>query len=125
MHLSTTVLSLVLVLGSGALVIGAWRRLDRGDPAVLLGRARPVLERGFRVDDLIAAYVVRPVWGLARAVVAGDRDVVDFYVQGSGRATRLLGGALRLLQNGNVSVYLSLLLAGVVVLAVAALGVRA
>ncbi|GAA5008199.1 NADH-quinone oxidoreductase subunit L [Actinopolymorpha pittospori] len=124
-HVSTTVLSLVLVLASAALVIGAWRRLDRGDPAVLLGRARPVLEHGFRVDDLIAAYVVRPVWGLARAVVAGDRDVVDFYVQGSGRAARLLGGALRLLQNGNVSVYLSLLLAGVVVLVVAALGVRA
>ena len=74
------------------------------------------------MDELISAYVVRPVWGLARAVVAGDRDVVDFYVGGSGRAARWVGGGLRLLQTGNVSTYLAILLAGVVLLAVAALG---
>ena len=67
--------------------------------------------------------IVRPVWALARTVVATDRDVVDFYVLGSGRTARWLGGALRRLQSGNVSTYLSLLVAGVVVLAVAA-GIR-
>ena len=100
-----------------------WLRLGRRDPAVLLGRTRPLLQQGFRVDDVVAAYVVRPVYAVARTVVAGDRDVVDFYVQGSGRAARWFGGALRLVQTGNVSTYLSLLLAGVVVLAIAA-GVR-
>ncbi|WP_020578355.1 NADH-quinone oxidoreductase subunit L [Actinopolymorpha alba] len=124
-HVGTTVGSVLLALVSSGLVVWTWRRHDARDPAVLLGRARPFLQQGFRIDDLIAAYVVRPVWVLARAVVAGDRDVVDFYVHGSGRAAHWLGGTLRRVQTGNVQTYLTLLLAGVVLLAVAALGVIA
>jgi NADH-quinone oxidoreductase subunit L len=52
-------------------------------------------------------------------VWAGDRDVVDAYVRGSGTGARLLGSALRLSQTGNVQTYLTGLLAGVVLLAVA------
>ncbi len=122
-HAGIAVVSVLLGAAAVAGVVVLWRRLGRRDPAIVLGGARPLLEQGFGVDALVAAYVVRPVYALARAVVASDRDVVDFYVQGSGRAARWVGGLLRLLQTGNVSGYLSLLLAGVVLLAVAA-GVR-
>ncbi|MFD2082942.1 NADH-quinone oxidoreductase subunit L [Actinopolymorpha cephalotaxi] len=121
-HWGTTLIALVHLVLACVLVTWAWRHVEREDPARMLGRSRPLLANGFRMDELIDAYVVRPVWGLARLVVAGDRDVVDFYVRGSGRAARWVGGGLRLLQTGNVSTYLALLLAGVVLLAVAALG---
>ena len=49
-----------------------------------------------------------------------DREVVDTYVRGAGAVPRLLGAAVRRAQTGNVQTYLSALLAGTVVLAVAA-----
>jgi NADH-quinone oxidoreductase subunit L len=122
LHVSTTLVSTLLVVGSIAAVVWFWREHGQRDPAELLGRARPLIRSGFRLDDLIGVLVVRPVWTLSRAAIAGDRDVVDVYVSGAGRLARLLGGALRLAQTGNVQTYLSLLLAGVVVLAVAAWG---
>jgi NADH-quinone oxidoreductase subunit L len=125
LHVSTTVLSLVVAGLAIAAVVMAWQRRGRRDPADLLGPARPLLQQGFRIDGVVAAFVVRPVYALARTVVASDRDVVDFYVQGSGRAARAIGGVLRLAQTGNVSTYLSLVGAGVVVLALAAWGVAA
>ena len=123
LHVRMAAVSVLVTVAAAACVVLAWVLLGRRDPAVLLGRARPVLAQGFRFDALVTAVIVRPVWALARTVVATDRDVVDFYVLGSGRTARWLGGALRRLQSGNVSTYLSLLVAGVVVLAVAA-GIR-
>ncbi|MEQ4208118.1 NADH-quinone oxidoreductase subunit L [Actinopolymorpha sp. B9G3] len=125
LHASTTMLSLALAGLAVAAVTAAWRSRGRRDPADLLGPARPLLQQGFRIDAVVARIVVRPVYALARVVVAGDRDVVDFYVQGSGRAARSVGGLLRLAQTGNVSTYLSLVVAGVLVLALAAWGVVA
>jgi NADH-quinone oxidoreductase subunit L len=81
-------------------VLLAWRRLGGEDPAAMLGRVRPVLQAGFGMDAFYARWVVRPAKGLARAVVGTDRDVVDFYVFGTGRVARLLGGALRRVQSG-------------------------
>ncbi|MEQ7125411.1 NADH-quinone oxidoreductase subunit L [Actinopolymorpha sp. B11F2] len=125
LHASTTMLSLALAGLAVAAVTAAWRSRGRRDPADLFGPARPLLQQGFRIDAVVARIVVRPVYALARIVVAGDRDVVDFYVQGSGRAARAVGGLLRLAQTGNVSTYLSLVVAGVLVLALAAWGVVA
>jgi NADH-quinone oxidoreductase subunit L len=125
LHANTTMLSLVLAALAVGSVAALWRSRGARDPADLLGPARPLLQQGFRIDAVVDRIVVRPVHALARLVVASDRDVVDFYVQGSGRAARALGGVLRLAQTGNVSTYLSLVAAGVVVLALAAWGVVA
>ncbi len=63
---------------------------------------------------------VRPVQAGARLVRFLDREVVDTYVRGAGALPRVLGTAVRRAQTGNVQTYVSALLAGTVVLAVAA-----
>ncbi|MFF0723675.1 NADH-quinone oxidoreductase subunit L [Streptomyces sp. NPDC004134] len=75
--------------------------------------------RGFHVDALYAAVFVRPVQAAARLVRFLDREVVETYVRGAGTAPRLLGAAVRRAQTGNVQSYLSALLGGALVLAVA------
>jgi NADH-quinone oxidoreductase subunit L len=120
LHPATILLSTLAVLVGAGGVLLAWRRSGGTDPAALLGRFRPALAAGLGVDAFYARYVVRPVRALARLVVLSDRDVVDFYVLGAGRTARLLGGLLRRVQTGNVQTYLSLLLAGVVLVAVLA-----
>ncbi|AUH41211.1 NADH-quinone oxidoreductase subunit 5 family protein [Streptomyces sp. CMB-StM0423] len=75
--------------------------------------------RGFHVDALYAALFVRPVQAAARLVRFLDREVVETYVRGAGTAPRLLGAAVRRAQTGNVQSYLSALLGGALVLAVA------
>ncbi|MGH3326320.1 MAG: NADH-quinone oxidoreductase subunit L, partial [Streptomycetales bacterium] len=91
------------------------------DPARALGVLRGPCERAFSVDAAYAALVVRPALAIARLVRFTDHEVVDAYVRGSGVAARLLGAGLRYSQNGNVQVYLTGLLSGVVVIAAAVL----
>ncbi|WP_436777050.1 NADH-quinone oxidoreductase subunit 5 family protein [Yinghuangia sp. YIM S09857] len=108
----------LLALGAGA-VYALWRRDPAADPARALGPLRGPAERGFDVDRLYDAVVVRPVRVLARLTRLVDDTVVDGYVRGAAQGTWLAGGGLRRSQNGNVQVYLAGLLAGFVVLAVA------
>ncbi|MEW1755998.1 NADH-quinone oxidoreductase subunit L [Streptomyces cyaneofuscatus] len=97
---------------------------DAADPAdpgrLLLGPLHRHAVTGFHLDALYTAVFVRPVQQAARLVRFLDRTVVDTYVDGSGAATRLLGTAVRRAQTGNVQTYLSVLLAGSLVLAIAA-----
>ncbi|MFJ9980884.1 NADH-quinone oxidoreductase subunit 5 family protein [Streptomyces cyaneofuscatus] len=97
---------------------------DAADPAdpgrLLLGPLHRHAVTGFHLDGLYTALFVRPVQQAARLVRFLDRTVVDTYVDGSGAATRLLGTAVRRAQTGNVQTYLSALLAGSLVLAIAA-----
>ncbi|MGC4926748.1 NADH-quinone oxidoreductase subunit L [Streptomyces sp. DT117] len=97
---------------------------DAADPAdpgrLLLGPLHRHAVTGFHLDALYTALFVRPVQQAARLVRFLDRTVVDTYVDGSGAATRLLGTAVRHAQTGNVQTYLSVLLAGSLVLAIAA-----
>ncbi|MGA4999035.1 NADH-quinone oxidoreductase subunit L [Streptomyces arboris] len=97
---------------------------DAADPAdpgrLLLGPLHRHAVTGFHLDALYTALLVRPVQQAARLVRFLDRTVVDTYVDGSGAATRLLGTAVRRAQTGNVQTYLSVLLAGSLVLAIAA-----
>jgi NADH-quinone oxidoreductase subunit L len=113
-------LSMVLLVIGFAWAYSTWQRDPAADPADALGRVRPAFERAFYVDDVYDALIVRPVRALARLVGWLDKDVVDAYVRGSGTGARLLGGALRYTQKGNVQTYLTGLLAGVVLLAVGA-----
>ncbi|MDJ0381503.1 NADH-quinone oxidoreductase subunit L [Streptomyces sp. G-G2] len=90
------------------------------DPGkALLGPLHRHAAAGFHLDALYDALFVRPVRGAASLVRFLDREVVDTYVRGAGSAPRLLGTLVRRAQTGNVQTYLSALLAGAVVLALA------
>ncbi|WP_046779272.1 NADH-quinone oxidoreductase subunit L [Streptomyces yangpuensis] len=90
------------------------------DPGrALLGPLHRHAADGFHLDALYDRLFVRPVRAAARLVGFLDREVVDTYVRGAGSGTRLLGGLVRRAQTGNVQSYLSALLAGAVVLAIA------
>ncbi|MBW5424366.1 NADH-quinone oxidoreductase subunit L [Streptomyces sp. BG9H] len=94
---------------------------DPADPGrLLLGPLHRHAAAGFRLDAVYAALFVRPVQAAARLVRFLDREVIETYVRGAGTAPRWLGAAVRRAQTGNVQTYLSALLAGTVVLAVAA-----
>lgn len=94
---------------------------DPADPGrLLLGPLHRHAVTGFHLDALYTAVFVRPVQGAARLVRFLDGPVVDTYVNGSAAVTRLLGTAVRRAQTGNVQTYLSALLAGSLVLAIAA-----
>ncbi|GAA1610529.1 NADH-quinone oxidoreductase subunit L [Nonomuraea maheshkhaliensis] len=120
LDLGVAAISVVLaLLGAGA-TYAFWRSDPVADPARLLGPLRAPCERAFYVDSLYAALFVRPVLALARLVVRTDDVVVDGAVRGSGRSARGLSGVLRLAQNGNVQLYVSGVLAGVLLIAVGA-----
>ncbi|MCG7202849.1 NADH-quinone oxidoreductase subunit 5 family protein [Streptomyces arenae] len=95
---------------------------DPADPGrALLGPLHRHAAEGFHLDALYDALFVRPVLAAASLVRFLDREVVDTYVRGAGALPRLLGAAVRRAQTGNVQTYVSALLAGTVVLAVAVL----
>lgn len=90
------------------------------DPGrALLGPLHRHAAVGFHLDTVYDRLFVRPVRGAAALVRFLDREVVDSYVRGAGLGPRLLGGLVRRAQTGNVQSYLSALLAGAVVLAIA------
>ncbi|MFD8951211.1 NADH-quinone oxidoreductase subunit 5 family protein [Streptomyces xanthophaeus] len=90
------------------------------DPGpALLGPLHRHAADGFHLDALYDRLFVRPVRGAASLVRFLDREVVDAYVRGAGIGPKLLGSLVRRAQTGNVQSYLSALLAGAVVLAIA------
>ncbi|MFD3802318.1 NADH-quinone oxidoreductase subunit L [Streptomyces sp. NPDC058611] len=90
------------------------------DPGrALLGPLHRHAADGFHLDAVYDRLFVRPVRAAAGLVRFLDREVVDTYVRGAGTGARLLGGLVRRAQTGNVQSYLSALLAGAVVLAIA------
>ncbi|MEG8277127.1 NADH-quinone oxidoreductase subunit 5 family protein [Streptomyces sp. AHA2] len=94
---------------------------DPADPGrLLLGPLHRHAAAGFHLDTVYAALFVRPVRAGASLVRFLDREVVETYVRGAGALPRWLGAAVRRAQTGNIQTYVSALLAGTVVLAVAA-----
>jgi NADH-quinone oxidoreductase subunit L len=121
-HISVAALGLttgLVIVGAGAAVAG-WRRARGTDPAQALGRALPVLRRGFLLDDVQDAVVVRPYRRFARAVLGIDSRIVDGAVRGCGVGARVTGGLLSRTQSGNVQSYVSGVVAASVVLALVA-----
>jgi NADH-quinone oxidoreductase subunit L len=93
---------------------------DPADPGrLLLGPLHRHAAAGFHLDAVYSALFVRPVQAGASLVRFLDREVVETYVRGAGALPRWLGAAVRRAQTGNVQTYVSALLAGTVVLAVA------
>ncbi|MEV8453645.1 NADH-quinone oxidoreductase subunit L [Streptomyces sp. NPDC052095] len=94
---------------------------DPADPGrLLLGPLHHHAAAGFHLDALYTALFVRPVQAAASLVRFLDREVVDTYVRGSGTGARWFGTAVRRAQTGNVQTYLGALLAGSLVLVIAA-----
>ncbi|MFF9503111.1 NADH-quinone oxidoreductase subunit L [Streptomyces sp. NPDC014656] len=94
---------------------------DPADPGrALLGPLHGAAADGFHLDALYRKVFVRPVLGAASLVRFLDREVVDTYVRGAAGTAKGLGWLVRRAQTGNVQTYLSALLAGSVVLAIAA-----
>ncbi|GAA2566740.1 MULTISPECIES: NADH-quinone oxidoreductase subunit L [Streptomyces] len=94
---------------------------DPSDPGrLLLGPLHRHAAAGFHLDAVYTALFVRPVQAGARLVRFLDREVVETYVRGAGTLPRWLGVAVRRAQTGNLQTYVSVLLAGTVVLAAAA-----
>ncbi|WP_328562130.1 NADH-quinone oxidoreductase subunit L [Streptomyces coelicoflavus] len=94
---------------------------DPSDPGrLLLGPVHRHAAAGFHLDAVYTTLFVRPVQAGASLVRFLDREVVDTYVRAAGALPRLLGAGVRRAQTGNVQTYVSALLAGTVVLAVAA-----
>ncbi|GHH89692.1 NADH-quinone oxidoreductase subunit 5 family protein [Streptomyces capillispiralis] len=94
---------------------------DPSDPGrLLLGPLHRHAAAGFHLDAVYTALFVRPVRAGATLVRFLDREVVETYVRGAGTLPRWLGAAVRRAQTGNLQTYVSALLAGTVVLAVAA-----
>ncbi|MEV0596410.1 NADH-quinone oxidoreductase subunit 5 family protein [Nonomuraea cavernae] len=120
LDLGVAALSVVLALLGGGVVYAFWRSDPVADPSRLLGPFLVPCERAFHVDSLYAAVFVRPTLALARLVVRTDDRVVDGAVRGSGRTAQGLSGMLRLVQNGNVQLYVTGLLAGVLLIVVGA-----
>ncbi|MFB7517798.1 NADH-quinone oxidoreductase subunit L [Streptomyces sp. NPDC056144] len=94
---------------------------DPADPGrALLGPLHRPAADGFHLDAVYRAAFVRPVVAAASLVRFLDREVVDTYVRGAGQTAKGLGWLVRRAQTGNVQTYLSALLAGSVVLVIAA-----
>ncbi|MFF0627620.1 NADH-quinone oxidoreductase subunit L [Streptomyces sp. NPDC004296] len=94
---------------------------DPADPGrLLLGPLHRHAAAGFHLDAVYSALFVRPTRAAATLVRFLDRAVVDTYVSGAGTAPRWLGAAVRRAQTGNVQTYLGALLAGALVLVIAA-----
>ena len=114
--LVTSVLSVGLAVVGVLAVWLVWRRDPVADPAAAL-RWRPALVHAFYVDDLYDRAVVRPVRVAARAVRRVDDDVVVGGVTGTGRGARSLAALVARTQGGNITAYLTGLLAGVLLIA--------
>ncbi|MDX3071736.1 NADH-quinone oxidoreductase subunit L [Streptomyces sp. MI02-7b] len=92
---------------------------DPADPGrLLLGPLFGPASHGFRLDAVYSALFVRPVLAASGLVRFLDREVVETYVRGAGGLPRLIGAVVRRTQTGNVQTYISVLLAGSVILAV-------
>jgi len=87
-------LPLVLLAAGAGTAWWLWWAAPGVDPAMALGRARPLLAAGFRLDAVQSALVVKPVRALAWLVAAADERVVDAAVEGAGNTTTRLGGLL-------------------------------
>ncbi|MBF9134187.1 NADH-quinone oxidoreductase subunit L [Plantactinospora sp. S1510] len=109
----------LLLLGAG-LAWWRWRADPAADPATGLGPLRPAFARAFWLDEVQHALVVRPVRALGRLARRIDETVVDGAVEGTGRSTAGLGGGLDLLHRAGVPRAVAAVLAGALLLGIAA-----
>jgi NADH-quinone oxidoreductase subunit L len=108
MSATTTVLAVATI----GFTYRAWARADGSDPAAILGRLRRPLVRELWWDHLVVGAARSLVGAGTRGVVAGDRDVVETYVDGAADAARGAGGLVRWAHAGRVRQYLAAVVVG-------------
>jgi NADH-quinone oxidoreductase subunit L len=110
-----------VAIGAVGLWLGFKLTLGRPTPTAAAAPADTglalVLNRKYYVDELYDALVVRPIAWLSRVVLwrGVDQQVIDgAAVNGTAFFSRLAGSGLRLLQTGQVGVYVVLFLVGAI-----------
>ena len=111
--LATTAVSALLTLAGALTVWLVWRREPAADPSRVLGRRRPALVHAFYVDDFYDHTVVRATRWATGSVSWTDDSVVVPTVLGTGRVARTLAALISRTEGGNITAYLTGLLAGV------------
>jgi NADH-quinone oxidoreductase subunit L len=117
-HPYVILLSLVAVALGIGVVAAEWVRVGRTDPAVALGRLRPVLAREAAYDALVTAVVVRPTLWLARTTRLSESDLVDAYADAADTSSQWASRFVRWTHNGNAQRYLTAVVLGAVAVAV-------
>ncbi|MCW2939581.1 MAG: proton-translocating NADH-quinone oxidoreductase, chain [Actinomycetia bacterium] len=119
-HFGSAALALLLALAGAGVVFLIWNQDPALDPArrlpAPLARA---FQRAFYLDEVYTVAIVRPAVALAMFVAIADHKVIDAGVEGTATGARGLAGVLRRAQNGNPQTYLTGLLAGVALIALA------
>jgi NADH-quinone oxidoreductase subunit L len=110
---------LLLALGAGG-AWWLWHAAPGADPARALGRLRPLFAAGFRIDDLQDRFLVRPVRAFATTLRTIDERVVDAAVEGTGTSATRLGTLLSNAHRAALPRAVVAVLAGALVLGVAA-----
>ena len=108
----------VLVVGATT-TYAAWLRCGRRDPAVALGDLRAALIREGYADAVIAGGPVRVVGVAIRGTAGAESDVVAPYVRGAETTAQLAGRGLRWLHGGDLAGYLTAVVVGAAVAALA------
>jgi NADH-quinone oxidoreductase subunit L len=111
--LATSTISALLTLAGVLTVWLVWRREPAADPSRVLGRRRPALVYAFYVDDFYDRTVVAATRRATGTVSWTDDSVVVPTVLGSGRVARTLAALVSRTEGGNITAYLTGLLAGV------------
>jgi NADH-quinone oxidoreductase subunit L len=111
--LATSAISALLTLAGVLTVWLVWRREPAADPSRVLGRRRPALGYAFYVDDFYDRTVVAATRRATGTVSWTDDSVVVPTVLGSGRVARTLAALVSRTEGGNITAYLTGLLAGV------------
>jgi NADH-quinone oxidoreductase subunit L len=117
-HPVVMVVSLAVVAGGVLLTLGEWARVQKTDPAVSLGRLRPVLAREMEYDGLVDKGVTRPTWWLARMTRLNEDEVVEAYVGGTDSGSQWAARLIRWSHNGNAQVYATSIVIGAVAVAI-------
>ncbi|MEV6526508.1 NADH-quinone oxidoreductase subunit L [Longispora sp. NPDC051575] len=114
-------MTLVALFLAGIGAVAASAGASHTDPARYLGPLRPLFANAFYFDTVQDLVVVRPVKALARVTGFLDATVVDGAVEGVGTGSRWFGGLVNRLNAPGLPRYATAALAGVLLIAVAAL----
>jgi NADH-quinone oxidoreductase subunit L len=117
-HPTVVLVSLAVATIGAALAAVEWMRVQKTDPAVSLGRLRPVLARELGYDTLVSATIVRPTQWLARMGMLSESEVVDAYADGGDSGSQWAARLVRWTHNGNAQRYVTAVVVGAVGVAV-------
>lgn len=117
-HAMELTLMAISVLLSLIMIVFAWRKYSRYQKSMEretgIGK---VLENKWYVDDLYNSVIVRPIMAIAKYFNnVFERKAIDGIVNGVGKAVNYSSRQIRLIQSGQVGVYVLLMVVGILAL---------